>query len=357
VKFALFGLHRGTSIQPDTMVREAKLAEESGFEAIWVGDHVALPRDLGDAAQVPRLEALVALSYMAAVTTRVRLGAGVIVLPQRQPVLLAKQLTSIDVLSKGRLTVGIGVGYVDAELRALGASLADRGARTDEYLAALHATREALDERHSPAGESPTPKGQPGSVHQAELLDGVGPLDGVDWLDQVEPVTMVQAFVAMAETALEHRPELGPFGRRPEIVVHVDVDVLTTAEPQGATTPDGAGERLRTCRVQDGPGITARVARELACDGGIVLAVRGAQRNEQCLGGPAQQCLGGPARQYLGGQVLGGQVLDIGRRSRRPECGHHAGTVDTRSGLRPPGVSAATGACMPITSCIGLTVV
>jgi probable F420-dependent oxidoreductase len=139
VKFALFGLHRGTSIQPDTMVREAKLAEESGFEAIWVGDHVALPRDLGDAAQVPRLEALVALSYMAAVTTRVRLGAGVIVLPQRQPVLLAKQLTSIDVLSKGRLTVGIGVGYVDAELRALGASLADRGARTDEYLAALHA--------------------------------------------------------------------------------------------------------------------------------------------------------------------------------------------------------------------------
>jgi probable F420-dependent oxidoreductase len=139
VKFALFGLHRGTSIQPDTMVREAKLAEEAGFEAIWVGDHVALPRDLGDAAQVPRLEALVALSYMAAVTTRVRLGAGVIVLPQRQPVLLAKQLTSIDVLSKGRLTVGIGVGYVDAELRALGASLADRGARTDEYLAALHA--------------------------------------------------------------------------------------------------------------------------------------------------------------------------------------------------------------------------
>ena len=139
MKFALFGLHRGTSIQPDTMVREAKLAEEAGFEAIWVGDHVALPRDLGDAAQVPRLEALVALSYMAAVTTRVRLGAGVIVLPQRQPVLLAKQLTSIDVLSKGRLTVGIGVGYVDAELRALGASLADRGARTDEYLAALHA--------------------------------------------------------------------------------------------------------------------------------------------------------------------------------------------------------------------------
>ena len=67
----------------------------------------------------------------------VKLGVGVLVLPQRQPVLLAKQLSSIDVLSKGRLTIGIGVGYLEPELRATGASLADRGARADEYLAAM----------------------------------------------------------------------------------------------------------------------------------------------------------------------------------------------------------------------------
>jgi len=102
-----------------------------------VGDHIALPMHGADPAEQPRLEALVALAYLAAVTTRVRLGVGVIVLPQRQPVLLAKQLTSIDVLSKGRLTVGIGVGYVEQELRALGASLADRGARADEFLASM----------------------------------------------------------------------------------------------------------------------------------------------------------------------------------------------------------------------------
>jgi alkanesulfonate monooxygenase SsuD/methylene tetrahydromethanopterin reductase-like flavin-dependent oxidoreductase (luciferase family) len=63
----------------------------------------------------------------------------VIVLPQRQPVLLAKQLTSIDVLSGGRLIVGLGAGYLEAELRALGTTLAERGARTDEHLAARRA--------------------------------------------------------------------------------------------------------------------------------------------------------------------------------------------------------------------------
>jgi probable F420-dependent oxidoreductase len=139
VKLALFGLHRGSSANPDALVRRARLAEEAGFEALWVGDHIALPSDAADPPAQPRLEALAALTYLAAVTTRVRLGVGVIVLPQRQPVLLAKQLASIDVLSKGRLTVGIGVGYLEPELRAFGVTLADRGPRTDEYLAAMRA--------------------------------------------------------------------------------------------------------------------------------------------------------------------------------------------------------------------------
>ena len=92
-----------------------------------------------DPGDQPRLEAVVVLAHLAAVTSRVRLATGVLVLPQRHPVLLAKQLASLDVLSKGRLIVGVGVGHVGAELAALGASLADRGARTDEYLAALRA--------------------------------------------------------------------------------------------------------------------------------------------------------------------------------------------------------------------------
>jgi probable F420-dependent oxidoreductase len=140
LELALYGLHRGSSTDPDTLVRRARAAEDAGLDALWVGDHIALPADGdGDPAEQPRLEALVTLAHLAAMTTRIGLGVGVIVLPQRQPVLLAKQLTSLDVLSKGRLTVGVGVGYVEPELTALGASLADRAARTDEYLAAMRA--------------------------------------------------------------------------------------------------------------------------------------------------------------------------------------------------------------------------
>ncbi|MGI5127737.1 TIGR03619 family F420-dependent LLM class oxidoreductase [Pseudonocardia sp. CA-107938] len=137
LSFGLYGLHKGSSTDPATMARRAAAAEAAGFESLWVGDHIALPVDAPDSADQPRIEAVVALSYLAAVTTRVRLGFGVIVLPQRQPVLLAKQDSSIDALSQGRLIVGVGVGYLAAEFRALGVSLGERAARTDEYLTVM----------------------------------------------------------------------------------------------------------------------------------------------------------------------------------------------------------------------------
>jgi probable F420-dependent oxidoreductase len=139
MKFGLYGLHKGENTPAGAFVHRARLAEEAGFESIWVGDHIALPLDAPDDAHEARLEAVVALAHLAAVTTRVKLGLGVIILPQRQPVLLAKQLTSLDVLSGGRLIAGFGVGYLEKELGALGAALSERGARTDESLAAMRA--------------------------------------------------------------------------------------------------------------------------------------------------------------------------------------------------------------------------
>jgi probable F420-dependent oxidoreductase len=137
MKYALYALHRGENARPDRLAATARRVEEVGFESLWVGDHIALPDDAPDSSTEPRLEALITLTYLAAVTERIRLGVGVLVLPQRQPVLLAKQLTSLDVLSGGRLDVGIGVGYVEAELAAFGVALADRAAMTDEYIEVL----------------------------------------------------------------------------------------------------------------------------------------------------------------------------------------------------------------------------
>ena len=125
MRFGLYGIQRG-SIDPAVLARRARRAEEAGIESVWVGDHVALPREArGDTE--PRLDAVTALSYLAAVTTRIRLGFGVLVLPQRHPVLMAKQITSIDVLTGGRLIVGMAAGYVEPELA--GAGRADARAR------------------------------------------------------------------------------------------------------------------------------------------------------------------------------------------------------------------------------------
>src|ERR1700730_12218967 len=95
LKFGLYGLLRGGGVDPGTLARRGRPAEQAGVESLWGGDPIALPRKDGEQ---PRLEVVVAVSYLAAVTRTVRLAFGVIVLPQRQPVLLAKQLTSIDIL-------------------------------------------------------------------------------------------------------------------------------------------------------------------------------------------------------------------------------------------------------------------
>jgi probable F420-dependent oxidoreductase len=85
------------------------------------------------------LDPLIALSFLAAHTARVRLATGVIILPQRQALVIAKQLASLDVLSKGRVIFGLGVGWCEPEMRSVGAPFAERGRVADDYLAAMRA--------------------------------------------------------------------------------------------------------------------------------------------------------------------------------------------------------------------------
>jgi probable F420-dependent oxidoreductase len=124
-------------------VEIAQLAESAGFESLWAGEHVVLPDPMvsppGMEPEDRILDPIVALTYLAAHTRRVLLGTGIIILPQRNPLVLAKELASLEELSGGRLIFGIGAGYLEPEFRALGIPFTDRGARTNDYLAAIRA--------------------------------------------------------------------------------------------------------------------------------------------------------------------------------------------------------------------------
>jgi probable F420-dependent oxidoreductase len=120
----------------ESMVAIATRAETLGYDSVWTTDHVLMPKTQPD-PYGHILETLTTLAYLAAVTERVQLGTSVVVLPQRQPILVAKQAATIDHLSGGRLTVGVGAGWLEEEFAFLGADFAARGARTDEYIRVL----------------------------------------------------------------------------------------------------------------------------------------------------------------------------------------------------------------------------
>jgi probable F420-dependent oxidoreductase len=141
MKFGLFAINMGVCVDPATAAAVARSAEQAGFDSIWAGEHVVLPDPQAPPSplppETPLLDPTVALTFVAAHTKRVRLGTGIIILPQRNPLVLAKELASLDVLSSGRLTFGIGIGYLKAEFEALGAPFEKKGPRAEDYLKAM----------------------------------------------------------------------------------------------------------------------------------------------------------------------------------------------------------------------------
>jgi probable F420-dependent oxidoreductase len=141
MSFGLFSMNIGPCSTPGTATRVARAAEDAGFDSLWVGEHVVLPDPRVPPSPLnpedPILDPVVALTFLAAQTRTVRLGTGIIILPQRNPLVLAKELASLDVLSGGRLIVGVGAGYLEPEFRALGIPFEHRGPRTVEYLDAM----------------------------------------------------------------------------------------------------------------------------------------------------------------------------------------------------------------------------
>jgi probable F420-dependent oxidoreductase len=137
----------GLAISRRTMALVADLAEESGLASLWFGDHIIFPshssssypvvdRPYGTDVRVeePVFDPLAVMGWLGGRTKRVKLGLSVLVVPYRNPVVTAKFLASLDVLTGGRLIIGAGVGVMEEEFDALGASYKDRGAVTDDYL-------------------------------------------------------------------------------------------------------------------------------------------------------------------------------------------------------------------------------
>lgn len=142
----------------ETFRRVAAAAEEGGLDDVWIGDHIVLARNITSPhpyssprkmtgalpwsevgirdmkATDPVYEPLTLLGFLSALTDRIRLALGTLVVPLRHPVVAAKMLSTLDVLSGGRLILGVGVGWIPEEYAAVNASWADRGAVTDEYL-------------------------------------------------------------------------------------------------------------------------------------------------------------------------------------------------------------------------------
>jgi probable F420-dependent oxidoreductase len=141
MKFGLFGINFGPCADAQVALRVAQAAEQRGLESVWTGEHVVLPDPQVPPSPVPPdtpfLDPAVALAYIAAGTTTIHLGTGIIILPQRNPLVLGKELASVDVVSRGRLIFGLGIGYLKPEFDALGIPFTRKGARSIEYLEAI----------------------------------------------------------------------------------------------------------------------------------------------------------------------------------------------------------------------------
>ena len=152
MRFGFYMPNSGPTAQPDALAEIARRGEELGFHCLVIGDHIIEPNWIqspypytvgGEFGGSQRSdgewpEQLTTLGFLAGVTQKIRLVTSVMIVPYRNPILTAKMLATLDVLSKGRLTVGVGVGWMEEEFVALDAPpFAQRGAVTNEYLRAF----------------------------------------------------------------------------------------------------------------------------------------------------------------------------------------------------------------------------
>ena len=151
MKFAIAFANTGPAVDPKSAIEFAQAAERGGFESLWTVEHVVVPANyespypydksgrMPGKEDSPIPDPIVWLSYIASVTTTLKLGTGVMILPQRNPVVFAKETATLDYMSGGRLLLGVGVGWLREEFDAIGIPFNERGVRTDDTIAAMRA--------------------------------------------------------------------------------------------------------------------------------------------------------------------------------------------------------------------------
>jgi probable F420-dependent oxidoreductase len=148
MKFALIPVNVGVS-SVEQMIGMAQAAENAGVESVWTFEHVIVPNDysskypyspngkMGTTPETNFVDPLIALTAVAMNTTKLRLGTGVNILSQSNPLFMAKQAASLDMISNGRFMLGVGIGWLQEEFLAMGTPFEKRGARFDDYLTAM----------------------------------------------------------------------------------------------------------------------------------------------------------------------------------------------------------------------------
>ena len=276
MKFGLMYSNAGPFAYPEGLTNLARTAEEAGVESLWTVEHVVIPvgykstypydpsGKIPAPDTMPIPDPLVGLAYVAAVTKKIRLATGILILPQRHPLYVAKEVATLDVLSGGRVILGIGVGWLQEEFDALGIPFEERAGRTAEAVRAIRSLWKPEPEafegkyyRWAPLQSHPKPIQQPGvpivvgghtelsAKRAARYGDGYFP--GVATADELK---------ALLQTM---RDECKRIGRRPEEIeisagrAQLDLDAVKRLRDAGvarimipppAFDPDGVRQGL-----------------------------------------------------------------------------------------------------------------
>jgi len=235
VRYGVAIPHANRFAAPDALRAMAHAVEDCGYDSLWVSDHIIVPTG---SSYIPEYmdEPLAVLAFLASETRHVTLGTSVLILPYRDPVFTAKFLSTVDVLSDGRLVVGVGAGWMEEEFAALSVPFEERGPRTDEYLRVIKNlwTTETSDfagtykryermrmfPKNAPSRRGAIPvlvggNGRASVRRAAELGDGWHPIN----LDPVQAVAAVDGYRA-ACARLDRAPgpvclRFMPAGRAP----------------------------------------------------------------------------------------------------------------------------------------------